>query len=397
MIKTLFYKLIGIVHITSRKCVNFMLKHSPLPQKYLLQRAEDYISLAEIPEKDKVIIPAGPSIEGEFPALHSVSKSSLPATGGDISRYFVTLANTVLFTSNSLLIYQKCQNENYLIKDLSCYTDCTFSDHDYYYFSRGKIYYWISKYPGCIAVINTPYAYRNYFHFLVDTMSRLAAIQLSGIKVDWYYLSAEKEYEKECIEIFGLDKNKVISPKLYGALTAKELLVPSLPYKYAKGTIESVDLPRNLDHTHWKYIKDKILDKSPQLEEDYTKIYLSRANAPQRKVSNEKELSDFLLKKYGIKTIYPEDFSVAAQAAIFNKADVIVSAHGAGLTNLIFASENATVIEIFPENYKPQHYRMMCEKLSLRYFFTCVTATDGQTDFEIPLEAAEEIINYALA
>jgi capsular polysaccharide biosynthesis protein len=248
-----------------------------------------------------------------------------------------------------------------------------------------------------MAVINTPYAYRNYFHFLIDTLSRLAAFQLSGMEADWYCLSAEKKYEKECIKIFGLDENKVISPKLYEAFTAQELIVPSLPYKYAKGTIESVDLPLNLDHSHWEYIKNKVLSHSPKLESDYSKIYLSRANAPQRKVSNEEELSDFLLKEYGIRTVFPENFSVAAQAAIFNQADMIISAHGAGLANLIFAKKDTTVIEIFPENYKPQHYRMMSEKLSLKYFFTCIDVEDSQNDFEIPLEAAEEIINYALA
>jgi len=40
--------------------------------------------------------------------------------------------------------------------------------------------------------------------------------------------------------------------------------------------------------------------------------------------------------------------SVSDQIRAFAEADVIVSAHGAALVNLVFASPGATVIELFP-------------------------------------------------
>jgi capsular polysaccharide biosynthesis protein len=81
-------------------------------------------------------------------------------------------------------------------------------------------------------------------------------------------------------------------------------------------------------------------------------IYLSRRDSPHRVMLNEEEL-ERQLTTIGFKCITGSNLSAADQIRIFSSARIIVGPHGAGLTNLIWAHDNATVLEI--TNTKIQH------------------------------------------
>lgn len=79
-------------------------------------------------------------------------------------------------------------------------------------------------------------------------------------------------------------------------------------------------------------------------------IYISRKNAPARRMKNELELEDALVK-LGFKVVTAEHHSYSEQIKIFSEAGTIVGPHGAGLTNMIFASPGCRIVEIFPPFY----------------------------------------------
>mgnify|MGYP003353282435 FL=1 len=83
-----------------------------------------------------------------------------------------------------------------------------------------------------------------------------------------------------------------------------------------------------------------------------TLIYLSRRDSPHRVMLNEEELEQ-RLTAIGFNCITGSDLSVEEQSRIFSEARMIVGPHGAGLTNLIWAHQNTTVLEI--TNTKIQH------------------------------------------
>lgn len=60
-----------------------------------------------------------------------------------------------------------------------------------------------------------------------------------------------------------------------------------------------------------------------------------------------------------------EGMSLTDQAALFRSAKVIIGQHGAGLSNAIFTSSSATVIEVAPAGRR--HYRDLCSCLDIRY------------------------------
>lgn len=58
-----------------------------------------------------------------------------------------------------------------------------------------------------------------------------------------------------------------------------------------------------------------------------------------------------ILLSKGLKKVILEDLSFADQVQIFASADVIVSPHGAGLSNLVFCRPDTKVLEFFSPNY----------------------------------------------
>lgn len=73
-------------------------------------------------------------------------------------------------------------------------------------------------------------------------------------------------------------------------------------------------------------------------------LYISRADAATRKVVNEKEIATFL-SPLGFEVVIPGKMPLKKQIAAFADASVIVGAHGAGLSNMVFAPPGARVIE----------------------------------------------------
>ena len=77
----------------------------------------------------------------------------------------------------------------------------------------------------------------------------------------------------------------------------------------------------------------------------FRKLHVSRGKAKRRKIINENKLID-ILQHNGFQTVFLEDYSLEEQIILLSEAKVIISAHGAGLTNIIFMNKETTVIEL---------------------------------------------------
>ncbi|MFN4016074.1 MAG: glycosyltransferase family 61 protein [Reyranella sp.] len=76
-------------------------------------------------------------------------------------------------------------------------------------------------------------------------------------------------------------------------------------------------------------------------------LYVSRNESSMRRILNEEELLPGL-RDMGFHIISPAKLSLADQIEAFRNARVVLGAHGAGLTNILFCRPNTTLIEIFP-------------------------------------------------
>jgi hypothetical protein len=146
---------------------------------------------------------------------------------------------------------------------------------------------------------------------------------------------------------------KVIFAEAGVHLQAKELLVPSLP-------AAACDCPP------WvcDFLRARFLPKN--LPAPDRRLYISRALARRRRVVNESRVIERLARR-GFELVTLENLSVLEQAALFARAEAIVAPHGAGLTNLVFCSPGAAVVELFHPTWVCDCYWQVSGHLGLRH------------------------------
>lgn len=76
-------------------------------------------------------------------------------------------------------------------------------------------------------------------------------------------------------------------------------------------------------------------------------LYVSRRHAKSRRLMNEDDLCAALATEFGVDRIDNEMMSLIEQVQCYRDATVIIGPHGAGLTNLLFASRPSLLIEFY--------------------------------------------------
>ena len=112
-----------------------------------------------------------------------------------------------------------------------------------------------------------------------------------------------------------------------------------------------------------------------------------------RKLSNEDEVTEFLVKQ-GFQIYATDSLSQSEQASLFNSASVIVSVHGAALSNIIFCKNGTWVIEIF-NSVIPTCYKGIAEISGLNYMPVSVSGEDcidssARSDFRVDIKLIEK-------
>lgn len=99
--------------------------------------------------------------------------------------------------------------------------------------------------------------------------------------------------------------------------------------------------------TGFRWIRDRVTSNiEPQSTRPHSpRIYISREDATVRRVENETTVMD-LLSRWGFERYRLAELSYAEQVTLFSDAEAIVSPHGSGLLNQIYA-DNAAIIELF--------------------------------------------------
>jgi hypothetical protein len=178
----------------------------------------------------------------------------------------------------------------------------------------------------------------NYYHFVMDVLPRLGVLeQCPDVEPpDLWYAPKGEEFQRELLEMMGVDLSQVIDSSQTKHVIAETLVVPLPPAMVVINPPWSVEyLRRKLIPTPIERVKDKA-------------IYVKRGGGiNNRRVDNEDELMDYLTAR-GFEVMQPEKLHAYEKLEAFAQASMIVGAHSAGLVNLLFASPGAAVVELFP-------------------------------------------------
>jgi len=107
------------------------------------------------------------------------------------------------------------------------------------------------------------------------------------------------------------------------------------------------------------------------------KFYIMREGFT-RRLSNEQEVRDFFISR-GWALIAPEKLSVPDQIALFRDAEAIAGIHGSALTNLLWCSPGARVLEFVPENFMAGAFEWLARVNSVSHrFMLCSVNSKGE-------------------
>ena len=129
-------------------------------------------------------------------------------------------------------------------------------------------------------------------------------------------------------------------------------------------------------------VRNQLLRKygSPEANRAGRRLYISRGRAPKRRVSNEVEVIE-LLREFQFEVVRAEDLTFAEQVETASRAELLVSNHGAGLTNMMFMPTRSTVLELRHANDCINNcYYTLADALGLNYFYQKCEATNAAED-----------------
>lgn len=172
----------------------------------------------------------------------------------------------------------------------------------------------------------------------------------------------------ESLDILGFDTNEL--KQWHGEpVTAERILIPTIRrqenkingyfHNLRKHATYKVPSPAGL-----RWLRDTMTNEVESSDDFPSRVYISRADASTRQVSNREALKT-VLDTYNIKPFVLSELSWRDQIRLFSDADLIIGPHGAGLTNITFA-HNASVIELLGPKQKPTFF-LISTALNLDY------------------------------
>jgi capsular polysaccharide biosynthesis protein len=225
---------------------------------------------------------------------------------------------------------------------------------------------------------------KGYFHWLMDCLPRLMLLDEKRIKLSLILPAhlKDEEYISESLHLLGIKNFTFVTGNnwyYFKCLTFPVHLAPS----------------GNYNDDIMKKLRNKLAGN--RMEQPTLKIYISRSKASRRKIINEEQILP-LLSRMGFKTIYCEDLSFQEQVNLFSKVKYLVSNHGAGLSNMLFMSPGASVLELRKINDNHNNcYFSLASSLDLKYYYLQCLPLDEQEEshtanIKVPVKEFEDEI-----
>jgi len=212
-----------------------------------------------------------------------------------------------------------------------------------------------------------------YFHWIADVLPRIVLLLQTGIDISQYTVvvpsMAVYSYVQPSLQPFGFGSIVLGTPNQWIQSSNIQVLGPPAPTGNYRPELLQV-----LSKTVLSFFGLPTSGDQPG-----KKLYISRSQAPKRKVLQEEELTPGL-ESLGFQMVVLENLGFAEQVQLLSQARVLVGLHGAGLTNMMWMPPGSVVLELrFPDDSDNNCYFSMASALGHRYAFY-IPSLDQESD-----------------
>lgn len=184
-----------------------------------------------------------------------------------------------------------------------------------------------------------------FFHFYIEVLPLL--IQYVNKEFNIYFIIEDRPFYKSILSFYKINYIPICT--------------------YPNRNVYNIDMPRcyptSDDIIKWyNYNNDafKIDDQIPK------KLYITRRNERARRIINEEKLIKTLVIK-GFEIIDPGTLDYINQVKYFRNAQIIVAAHGAALSNIVWCKKDVILIELNGDIDVRWHFAKMALFLNFKY------------------------------
>jgi capsular polysaccharide biosynthesis protein len=216
----------------------------------------------------------------------------------------------------------------------------------------------------------------NYFHWMTEVLPHIVVMHQANPTIPilipsnyLHYKFIQQSLERLKIAFKTFD--------VKAALKVKMLFAIPVPHvgRFNEGLLHS--------------FRDTFIKPVNEIVNPYRLLYISRDKAKRRKVSNELELSSFLTSK-GFEKVFLEDYTLDEQIELMKQSKLVISCHGAGLTNIMFMQKSQIVIELKSKNNNYWCYFSLARVFGLDYnYILCEGDNENHRDANIKVDLHE--------
>jgi capsular polysaccharide biosynthesis protein len=193
-----------------------------------------------------------------------------------------------------------------------------------------------------------------YFHFINSILPRLGLLKrMTSLDRPDILVSQRQPFARDLLQALGIGCSELTRCWLH-----VDTLVYLSPFTFQGDHFTRPRFSSQL-------IREFLYPIMPR-GEGGRRIYLSRRDAPVRRLANEGDM-DPVLKEFGFETVAIGRMPIREQMQLFAEASHLVSVHGAGLSNMVFMPDGATVTEIVSPSRLWPTFRMLAARHDRHY------------------------------
>lgn len=203
----------------------------------------------------------------------------------------------------------------------------------------------------------------NYYHFLLDLSIQLQVCRMLQHEPERVVLiGGVHDWQSDALGAYGYSGERVLAVRGAANLHFERLWL-----------VRQANMKLDLRDNVWLYRPDVLAAHRATLVDAFApgartasrRLYVTRG-AGFRHLGNEEEVLDLLVPA-GFEVVDPGALSLAEQIDAFRSAEAVVGAHGAGLTNLLFAEPGGRVAEILAADWSSPCYAHLSALRGLDY------------------------------